>query len=102
MPEHSLATIYQDASAPEHLALFGPAAVREIEGALTDRAGKPYLPCLATGKEKQAKPEEVMRQLWLKHLADPRPRLLPHRALRRLAPHPRRVDLDHPRAQGVW
>jgi hypothetical protein len=31
MPEHCLAAICQDVSVPEHLALFGPAAVRELE-----------------------------------------------------------------------
>lgn len=35
---------------------------------MTEKAGKPYLNCLARKKEVQAKPEEVIRQLWLQRL----------------------------------
>lgn len=72
MPElkHTIAKIYQDGYDPEHLAVFGPAVVRELEASFTDRNGKPYVPCLVSGKEKQAKPEEVVRQLWLRRLSE--------------------------------
>ncbi len=69
-PRHTLATIYRSEEALQALSVFSHSRVRELEGALTDRSGKPYLPCLATGKEKQAKPEEVVRQLWLRRLAE--------------------------------
>ena len=41
----------------------------EIEGLeIFDKKGKPYLKCLGSGKEKVAKPEEIVRQLYIKRL----------------------------------
>lgn len=55
MPElrHCLSSIYQDGYDPGHLSVFGPAAVCELEASLSDRNCKPYVLCLATGKERQ-------------------------------------------------
>lgn len=50
------------------LAIFKTATVAAIESSLLDKGGKPYLPCLVRGKEVQAKPEEIIRQLWLHRL----------------------------------
>ena len=35
-----------------------------------DKGGKPYLVCFATDKERPAKPEEIVRQLYIKKLID--------------------------------
>ncbi len=35
-----------------------------------DKGGKPYLKCFATDKERPAKPEEIVRQLYIKKLID--------------------------------
>jgi len=50
------------------LAIFKPKTVTALEIFLL--RGKPYLKCLATGKERPAKPEEIVRQLYLKMLMD--------------------------------
>jgi type I restriction enzyme M protein len=50
------------------LELFGESAVAAIEARLSDKNGKPYVKCLVRGKEVQAKPEEVIRQLWIHRL----------------------------------
>lgn len=44
---------------------FSEASIRAIEKNLSERNGKPYLKCLIRGKEIIAKPEEIVRQLWL-------------------------------------
>ena len=45
-----------------------------------DKGGKPYLKCLASDKDRPAKPEEIVRQLYIKKLIDhygyPKNRLL--------------------------
>ena len=48
------------------LTIFNADAIKGLE--LYDRRGKPYLKCYATGKERPAKPEEIVRQLYLKML----------------------------------
>lgn len=44
---------------------FSEVAIRALEKNLSERNGKPYLKCLVRGKDVMAKPEEVVRQLWL-------------------------------------
>ena len=43
------------------LTIFKPEAVAALQ--IYAKRGKPYLKCYATGKERPAKPEEVVRQL---------------------------------------
>jgi type I restriction enzyme M protein len=50
------------------LTLFKPGAAENLDIYL--KRGKPYLKCLATGKERPAKPEEIVRQLYLKMLME--------------------------------
>jgi type I restriction enzyme M protein len=50
------------------LTIFKPQTIAALEILL--QRGKPYLKCLATGKERPAKPEEIVRQLYLKMLMD--------------------------------
>jgi type I restriction enzyme M protein len=44
---------------------FSESTIRAVEKTLSEKNGKPYLKCLVRGKEVMAKPEEVVRQLWL-------------------------------------
>ncbi len=44
---------------------FSEATLRAVEKHLSEKNGKPYLKCLVRGKEIMAKPEEIVRQLWL-------------------------------------
>jgi len=68
MTNHTFATIFKDESIQHSLSLFTPHLLQTIEASLFDKNGKPYLKCLATGKDRAAKPEEIVRQLWLYRL----------------------------------
>ena len=46
--------------------IFTEAAISELDVFL--KKGKPYLKCLASGKDRPAKPEEIVRQLYIKKL----------------------------------
>ena len=48
------------------LSLFSPKEQSAIE--IFEQKGKPYLTCAATGKARPAKPEEIVRQLYLRRL----------------------------------
>ena len=48
--------------------LFGKKAIAAVEKLLSERNGKSYVTCLVRGKEVVAKPEELVRQLWLQKL----------------------------------
>jgi type I restriction enzyme M protein len=52
------------------LALFGTVAVQAVEALFTERNGKHYFKCPVRGKEVQAKPEEIIRQLWIHRLVN--------------------------------
>ena len=57
-----------NAEVKHSLVLFDIKAVEALEKSLFDKNGKPYLKCLASGKERAAKPEEIVRQLWIARL----------------------------------
>ena len=50
--------------------LFGLVPVTNVESALTEKSGKPYVQCLVRKKDVQAKREELVRQLWLHRLVE--------------------------------
>ena len=50
------------------LTIFSPKEVQALQ--LVEKAGKPYLTCFVTEKQRLAKPEEVVRQLYLRKLMD--------------------------------
>ena len=52
------------------LTIFKREAVAKLETELFLKRGKPYLKCYATGKDRPAKPEEIVRQLYVKKLMD--------------------------------
>src|SRR2546425_235466 len=50
------------------LTLFSAEEVAALE--LFEKHGKPYLTCLCTSKSRPAKPEEIVRQLYLRKLME--------------------------------
>jgi type I restriction enzyme M protein len=50
------------------LTIFKPKAIQGLE--IFAKQSKPYLNCYATGKDRPAKPEEIVRQLYVKKLMD--------------------------------
>src|SRR6266481_984502 len=50
------------------LTLFESTAIKAVEALRTERNGKPYIRCQVRGKEVHAKPEEIIRQLWIYRL----------------------------------
>ena len=50
------------------LTIFKPNAITGLSIFL--KKGKPYLTCYASAKERPAKPEEIVRQLYVKMLMD--------------------------------
>lgn len=50
------------------MTIFKPNAICALE--FFTKQGKPYLKCYATGKDRPAKPEEIVRQLYVKMLMD--------------------------------
>ncbi len=63
-PQYTLADIFRDSDYA--LDIFTPEEINAIQ--ITDRRGKPYLVDFADGKERPAKPEEIVRQLFLYRL----------------------------------
>lgn len=66
----TLADIFKDPNIRETLVQFKGKHLDRIENGLFEKNAKPYLRCLLTDKEKVAKKEEVIRQLWLLTLID--------------------------------
>lgn len=60
-------TAIMAASTPGYaLDIFTPEEIAALE--LFEKSGKPYLKCYGTGKDRLAKPEEIVRQLYLRKL----------------------------------
>lgn len=68
----SISDIFGDPSSKHDLTLFDPEHVEEVEKALFAKGKRdnPYITCRATGKDRPAKPEEIVRQLWILRLMD--------------------------------
>ncbi len=66
----TFADIFKDANFRTSLSQFTDAHINRLENSLFDKNGKPALKCLATGKDRLAKPEEIIRQLWLLELTE--------------------------------
>lgn len=65
----SLSQILQAEDAKHHnLVLFDATAIKAVEALLTEKNGKHYLKCQVRGKDVVAKPEEIVRQLWIHRL----------------------------------
>ena len=64
----TLIEMFRDSDTHHRLSLFDQPALKVIEAMLFEKNGKPYLKCLATDKDRPAKPEEIVRQLWIHKL----------------------------------
>jgi type I restriction-modification system DNA methylase subunit len=64
----TIVEIFRDSETHHRLSLFDLADLKSVEAGLFEKNGKPYLKCLATDKDRPAKPEEIVRQLWIKRL----------------------------------
>lgn len=62
------AEILSGSKAQYSLVLFKPAAIKAVENLLVEKNGKTYVVCQVRGKEFHAKPEEIVRQLWIHRL----------------------------------
>jgi type I restriction enzyme M protein len=65
-----IADIFKSEETPYRLTQFRIGDIQELETSLFEKNGKPYLKCLASDKDRPAKPEEIVRQLWIKKLLD--------------------------------
>lgn len=70
MPQFSIDEIFRSPDTKHRLTLFKAEDVQWLETQLFEKNGKPYLKCLASDKDRPAKPEEIVRQLWIKKLLD--------------------------------
>lgn len=55
-------------TAQRYTPIFEPSEIRAVEAFLITRNGKTYIQCQVRGKQVLAKPEEIVRQLWLRRL----------------------------------
>lgn len=62
--------IFRSQETKHRLTLFNTQDIQWLETQIFERNGKPYLRCLASDKDRPAKPEEIVRQLWIKKLLD--------------------------------
>ena len=67
--QKTLSTIEEILRGTEHsLTIFKPNAANDLEIFL--KRGTPYVKCFASGKDRRAKPEEIVRQLYVKMLLE--------------------------------
>lgn len=66
--EYTIDEIFKSSETKHSLGLFDKKLVLSIK--LYDKNGKPYLKCFGSDKERPAKPEEIVRQLFIKKLLD--------------------------------
>lgn len=70
MALYSINEIFKSQDTKHRLTLFKLEDIQWLETQLFDKNGKPYLKCLASDKDRPAKPEEIVRQLWIRELLD--------------------------------
>lgn len=70
MPQFSIDEIFRNPDTKHRLTLFKAEDVQWLETQIFEKNGKPYLKCLASDKDRPAKPEEIVRQLWIKRLLE--------------------------------
>jgi len=70
MPQFSIDDIFRSQDTKHRLTLFKAEDVQWLESQIFEKNDKPYLKCLASDKDRPAKPEEIVRQLWIKKLLD--------------------------------
>jgi len=63
-----LSEILKESKAGLSLEVFGEVAIKAVDAALSEKNGKFYVKCQVRGKDVLAKPEEIIRQLWIYRL----------------------------------
>lgn len=66
----SIDGIFRSPDTKHRLTLFEVKDVQWLETQIFEKNGRPYLKCLASDRDRPAKPEEIVRQLWIKKLLD--------------------------------
>ena len=67
---YRIADILREKADQYELAIFHRDAIAWLEGQLFEKRDHPYLKCLASGRDRRAHPEEIVRQLYVKRLMD--------------------------------
>lgn len=70
MAKYSIDQIFRDTDSKHHLTQFKVKDIQWLEKQIFEKNGKPYLKCLGSDKDRPAKPEEIVRQLWIKRLLE--------------------------------
>ena len=60
--------IFSDSDVKHGLSLFTDREIRAVEGMIREQDGKFYIKCQIKDRDKVAKPEEIVRQLWIYRL----------------------------------
>ena len=66
--KYTIADVFKGQDIRHHFTLFLQPDIDAIEALIFDKGGKPYIKCLASGVDRAAKPEEIVRQLWLRRI----------------------------------
>ncbi len=64
----SISEIFKSDEIKHRLTLFKSEDIEWLEGQIFEKNDKPYLKCLASDRDRPARPEEIVRQLWIKKL----------------------------------
>jgi type I restriction enzyme M protein len=67
---YRVADIIRQKAGQYELTIFHRDAVAWVEDRLFEKRGHPYLKCLASGRDRRAYPEEIVRQLYVKKLME--------------------------------
>jgi len=67
---YSISDIFRSDKTKHELAIFPTNYIQWIESHIFDKGGKPYIKCLGSDKDRPAKPEEIIRQLWIKKILE--------------------------------
>ncbi len=70
MPKVLLNQIFKNNKIIHSITLFNQSEINFIEKKLFLKNDKPHIKCLASDKDRPAKPEEIVRQLWIKKILD--------------------------------
>jgi len=66
----TITKIFKSEETKHRLTLFKAQDIEWLETKLFEKNGKPHIKCLASDKDRPAKPEEIVRQLWIKKLLE--------------------------------
>jgi len=65
-----ISDIFRNEDVKHRLTLFSQENIDWLERSIFEKNAKPYITCLGSGRDRILKPEEVVRQLWIKKIID--------------------------------